>query len=765
VKEAAFRCFVSYCHEDIDRESFGYLINTLQENCGESIEIPVDLSDIRYGRNIDDFIDQVEIASAIIVVLTPKYKERVKERKGGVYKEYERILVRYEQELRKGNVSRSFVLIPILFSGDGNTSVPSELERLRFADLHGLRVYRSRTTNKPMVPRSVKTKYVPIVKEIASQLKALETLASRAYDEDYRNYYRRFFVETKERGIDPSLVEHLGDILIKTLYYRKVANQEVFFLIGRKGSGKTLTSLALALEPKGTYVSHIAVNANDFSLQPLYALIQNLQLQSDLKNVFTRHRMFEFAWEAFIISCCIDALYQQATDKRWDDQQRRLIDELRNFVQDVVGNQISRQLENVQFALFVYCFNQIQLFIEDVIQKARADPKYFYSDIQLLSSLNAYLEFVFGAKRLDILHELLNSLKDRKFLMTFDGIDWAFDKFRKESIFQKSDLQERSLFEKDWLGALLRSVLDIKKSVNHPYDLGNAIDFCITIPEDRFIEVTRAERDSIEYRPVLCHMNWSGIELADLLRKRLELMTETKAEKARTPELRLTALMKNQLRYIPEVISVTINDRTYAMPLFCYVLRHTLWRPREILTYYAKILAACEFMKKKKAQVTSRFLSQVVNSQTTSLVEDEFIGEFSSTIVNIDEIVRAFTRKKQIITYDEIEEALRGIEFKWATGVEGHEDTCTKIRILYRLGFLGVYADEKMCTALNIHHKHAFVFNEGDDFVRSTDTIGFRYWEYIIHPLFTQYLNLDRSEMILPLTWEYLHENAALRYA
>ena len=764
MKEAAFQCFVSYCHEDIDRESFGYFINTLQKDCGESIEIPVDLNDIRYGRSIDDFIDEVETASAIIVILTPKYKERVTGRKGGVYKEYARILVRYQQELKKGNVSRSFVLIPVLFSGEENTSVPSEIERLRFADLRGFRAYRNSRTKKLVVSSSVKTRYFPIVKEIASQLKAMETLSSRAYSADCRKYYRRFFLETKERGIDPSLAEHLGDILVRTRYYRKVANQELFFLIGRKGSGKTLTGVALASEPKTAYVSHIAVNANDFSLQPLYALIQNLQLQSDLKNVFTRHRMFEFAWEAFFISCCIHALDEQTTDKRWDDQQRRLINELRDFIQDVVGRQINRRPENVQFALFVYCFNQIQLFIEDVIRKARADPDYFYSDIQLLSGLNAYLEFVFGAKRLDVLRELLSSLKDRKFLMTFDGIDWAFDKFRKESIFQKSDLWERSLFEKDWLGALLRSVLDIKKSVNHPYNLGNAIDFCITIPEDRFIEITRAERDTIEYRSVLCHMSWSGIDLANLLRKRLELMTGTKTEKAVTPELRLTALMKNQLGYIPEVISITLNDRTYTMPLFCYVLRHTLWRPREILTYYAKILAACEFMKKKRARVTSRFLSQLVNSQTTSLVEDEFIGEFSSTIVNIDEIVRAFTRKKQIMTYDELEEALRGIDFIWATGVEGHEDTCMKIRVLYRLGFLGVYADEEMCAELNIHNKHAFVFNEGDEFVRSTDAVGVRYWKYIIHPLFTQYLNLERSEMILPLTWEYLHENEAERY-
>jgi hypothetical protein len=591
-------------------------------------------------------------------------------------------------------------------------------------------------------------------------------LASRAYDEDYRNYYRRFLVETKERGIDPSLLEHLSDILVKTRYYRKVANQEVFFLIGRKGSGKTLTSLALGLEHKSNYLSHIAVNANDFSLQPLYSLIQNGQLQSDLKNVFTRHRMFEFAWEAFIISCCINTLYQQATDKRWNNQQRRLIYELGSFIKDITGAQISYQPENIQFALFVYCFNQNQLFIGNVIQNARADPNYFYSDIILFSGLNAYLKFVFGVKRLRMLRELLKSLKGCKFLMTFDGMDWAFDKFRKESIFQKSDLWERSLFERDWLGALLRSVLDIKKSRDHPYDLGNVIDFCITIPQDRFLEITRVERDSIEYRPVLCHMNWSGIELADLLRKRLELMIGAKAEKARTPELRLTALMRNKIRHIPEVISVNLNDRTYTMPLFCYVLRHTLWRPREILTYYANILAACEFMKRKKAQVTSQFLSQVVNNQTTSLVRDEFIGEFNSTIVNIDDIVKAFTRKKQIMNYDEIEEALEGNEFKWATGVEGQEDTCTKIRILYRLGFLGVYAaDEKMCTELNIQHKHAFVFNEGDDFVLSADKIGLRCWKYIIHPLFCQYLNLDTSEMILPLTWEYLHENEALRYA
>ena len=119
---------------------------------------------------------------------------------------------------------------------------------------------------------------------------------------------------------------------------------------------------------------------------------------------------------------------------------------------------------------------------------------------------------------------------------------------------------------------------------------------------------------------------------------------------------------------------------------------------------------------------------------------------------------------KQIISYDEVAQALETIEFIWATGVEGYEDTYTKIKVLYRLGFLGVYADEKMCEEFHVHYKYAFVFNEADEFVRNMDGTEFGNCKYIIHPLFTQYLNLDASEMILPLTWEYLHENEALRY-
>ncbi len=765
VDNDGIQCFLSYCHEDIDRTTFGYLIDLLRRYCGDSVKFLFDLDDWKFGRTIEDYIDTIENVPAILMIMTPKYKERVNERQGGVYKEYNRIVARYDKESKEDNVGRRFLLIPILMSGDKTTSAPKEFQDIRYADLVGFRAYYSNQKRRLIVADSVRTKYIPEIKDIASQITALEVLSSKSYEADHRQYYRRFFVDTKERGIDESLVTHMDDILVKTSYYIKTKRQEVVLLVGRKGSGKTLTGLALSIERENPYLAHVLIDADRFSLQPIYSLTENRQLNSDIKNVFTRHRMFEYAWEAFIISCCIGELSRQMGNNRWTTNQRQQINELKTHVEEIVNAQDSYETASHQFPLLVYCFNQTQLFIENAIKTSREDPRYFYSDLQLRCNKISFLEFVIGKNHLDTMYDFLGTLGDYKFLISFDGIDRAFDRFRRDSIYQQSDLLDRSIFERDWLAALLRCVVEARRSDTNAQSIGHQMHFCITIPEDRFMEITRSERDSIEYRPLYQRMNWSGIELAILIRKRLELLANVKTEKERRPEERLSAIFRSSFKHIPTVLSINLNGRTYNLSLFCYILRHTLWRPREVLNYYAKLLSACEFMRKKPAEITDEFICSVVNSLTIKLVEDEFIGEFKSTIINIDEIVRAFTSRNQLIEFDEIEQALGGITFKWATGYEDTRDTSLRIKILYRLGFLGVLAQDKTRNELNIHHRHAFIFNEGDEFIRNMDKTSLSQYTYIIHPMFVQYLGVSTSEMILPLTWDYLHENEALQYA
>ena len=287
------------------------------------------------------------------------------------------------------------------------------------------------------------------------------------------------------------------------------------------------------------------------------------------------------------------------------------------------------------------------------------------------------------------------------------------------------------------------------------------IQVCITVPKDRFYEVMRTERDSYRYHNRFCSLEWSGIELAILLRKRLEELSQMSTDKKKSPVERLAAVLKAKFPYIPNDISFDFNGKTYTMPLFLYVLRHTFWRPRDVLLYYAKIIATSEDLRRKRIRVSAEAIRRAIKEATYEVIQSEFINEFSSTVINIREILSAFSNISQFVTYSEIGEILTKVDFRFAIGPEiSLNRVDEKIEYLYQIGFLGIEVTPEMRDRFNIEHKHSFYFNEGLALLKTEGENKFRDYTFIIHPIFSEYLQLNTSdhELVLEFSWDYLRE-------
>jgi hypothetical protein len=66
-----------------------------------------------------------------------------------------------------------------------------------------------------------------------------------------------------------------------------------------------------------------------------------------------------------------------------------------------------------------------------------------------------------------------------------------------------------------------------------------------------------------------------------------------------TPPVRLREVLEFEFPNVPKVISMRLEDRTREIDIFNYVLRHTFWRPRDILYYWGRILATAEYYLEK----------------------------------------------------------------------------------------------------------------------------------------------------------------------
>jgi hypothetical protein len=350
----------------------------------------------------------------------------------------------------------------------------------------------------------------------------------------------------------------------------------------------------------------------------------------------------------------------------------------------------------------------------------------------------------------------------RGFLLTLDGFDTAFDTFRRDSIIGYKDqvLAARTQFEIDWLRSFLRLILRIKQSEFGPERLYRLLEFCITVPKDRFLELLRTERDSYQYGGKYSALNWSGIELAILVRKRLEALCQYKVERRRLPEHRLADIFRHSLSHIPLELLFTFNGKQYSLPLFIYILRHTFWRPRDVLLYLANVLSAAELIRRRGQDVTVDLVRCVIKNTTFEVIKSEFVNEFGSTVINIVDILRAFNRSAQALDFEALAEILHPVEFMYASGADGIASIAEKIEFLYNIGFLGVVTTKDIRSRYGLVVEHAFYFNGGQRLLSDADEDRYRNYVFLIHPIFCEYLELDTTgrDLALVLTWEGLHE-------
>ena len=708
-------CFVSYSYEDIDRATLEYFAFLIREKSDDAYEILLD-TELPYGNDFQEFMNRLNSeVNAVILMLTPSYKRKILERQGGVYEEYKRIMNRYHQvqeEKRNGKKSGEiegyFTLFPVLFSGTYETSMPPDISSIKTLEMTGLRVTRD-TSGDFQIPAYIARKYIPEILKIVSSLQVITALKSRSFDKLYSEYFKRLFLELKADWDNPRDIHHQyrESLFVKTFAYNKVDSQAVYFLIGRKGSGKTTITDAMAQRNRKRYLGHVPIIADQFNLEIPYYLFDSERIRADTRSTFPREKCFMFAWEAFLFLCCVKVLVEAAKDRQLTDYQIEFVEPLKEFLRRVQGKDAGSGMQIVP--LFIYCFSSLTRYLEECITNARDEEEFFFSDLQSAFRRDRFLHFVLPENVVESLLTIFSTLR-RKFLVTLDGFDSAFDLFRRQSLYVKKDLEKKAQFEHDWLRSFLQLVLRIKQGGRRGGSLADRMEFCVTVPQDRFFEVVESERDSYQYHNRFSELKWSGIELAILLRKRLEELLQVSTDKNSRPEERLEHLMRAHFRHVPFNIEFDFNGHHYSMPLFMYVLRHTFWRPRDALLYYAQIIAVAESIRKKGDRLSAAVIRHTIKDVTKSVIKSEFINEFESTVVNIKEIVVAFQGATQLLTCDEIGLRVEEIDFGFATGQKSGVDLEAKIDFLYRIGFLGVVADESLRNRLNLKRSTRLLF-------------------------------------------------------
>lgn len=756
------KIFISYCHTDIppSNPSLNVFTEMLRDQGKGTYDILVDYSshEVGIGANLPKYMNQIDSADACIILLSEGYRNKVaKKGSTGVYYEFQRIYNRLLKAEEQGTYLQNFLLLPIVFAGNNKDSCPVEISHLLNRDLTWLHVIPG--SNPPQVRSSIKAKLNSFVSEIKERITAVAVTKGQVFFEKQRDLFQNFLLQdTKSRWDNPQNKRYLNTAFVKTSTFRRVYNREVSFIIGRKGAGKsTITHvLPLLLKPPPSEVISIDFEHIAFNMCFNF-LLSNPAADSDSRNAFSILYSYQLLWDTFL------HLFFAWKIRKLLSPQSKIKKTLNKLFPKILTNNVEVTEENSTATriLFVHAFEQLFNFINIVMSTPRNE--YHLSKTVADFSFSGFRNYVFGEKSWKEIQNVLtaNQQLGNNILITADGFDVMVGYFTTEV----GNVEKAKKFIRDLILSLFQIVLNkgtVKSSSSKLYLLSN---FCIAIPHDRFVEVISSDRDRYNYRHKSTRINWSGIELSALLRKRLALLRDVKDTKGSTLEERLAIVMKKGYPELPNEVSFQFNSAPHHMPLFIYILRHTFWRPRDILFYYATLLAASEESLKNRKEVSSSFIRQAISGASRSVLEDEFYDEFVSSFHNLREVMQLFRHGDQVLNWAELKKTIG--QFRFLTNLNPDETASLewKVELLYDIGAIGVILERSKAESLQTFH-HAFSFNEERFLTEKLRRDDYPKFNYAIHPIFCEPLHLDTSknpELILPFDWEYLHANEGLR--
>lgn len=652
--------------------------------------------------------------------------------------------------------AKPFLFIPILFSGTHETSIIDDITDNIYIDFTQYRTIADKNGNH-IVPDYVKSQFDDIFTSISARFQNTKNMIEKSFLSEYNFWLDLLFVQDKHevlrrRYTFNNISDLLDSLFVKTKAYNRIVDGEKCILIGRKGSGKSTIVDHFDRARNGNYKPPIKINVDDFDLSFLYNFVYTHTSGSDIGNVIRLENYFEACWKIFILQQCSYTLIDEDQRGRNTADIGPHVDQLREF---------SRTREPTKWGQFVSVCTNVRNYIDYTIKNAHSGTSFFPDIADHVSITNV----VQGTLTDPVLNSLRHAigLCMRKFIFALDGFDQRFEDFRTANLASSTSPEEanhRIHFEISWLKGLLRAILDYRSGDEIIQD---KVDFCVTIPQDRYMEVRETERDDYRLRSLAANLQWSAFELAILLRKRLEGLTNVLTSRDLAPVPRLNEVLESDELELPTRVDMRVAGNVLSLSLFKYLLRHTFWRPRDIMFYVAAILATRKYAQKHNNRVDQELIKQIVSRTTYDIIDTEFIKEYQNNFTNIRDIIQKFEGSKIIITYNELSTLLRNVSFGLSGGQLWVHNDIKKIDILYEIGFLGVENDRTHSRERG-DNREMFVFSDGIKRYSTISNEKKKILKYVIHPKFVEYLVLDTDigRIVCIYSDDYLRENDIL---
>lgn len=442
---------------------------------------------------------------------------------------------------------------------------------------------------------------------------------------------------------DPKFTMHFVD----TPTFARLLDDECMIIMGAKGSGKTAVMRALAdIETyKSKYCQVLSIKLDGLRFGPLYEAMKKLNSTSNQGLVAIARSTWQNVIAIYVLEGLLDSRLLPTRVKA--DIRKYL--HATGHLGTPAAEKFTGHLERVWQLIAKWSRDN---------EGVAAAPM-----MGLTTRQQSVIAAFPGDDKLDrLLDTALRAVRDskRKFLLCFDGLDSVI---------------EHSIESRDYIFAGLIDA--VFKCSSHPM-LADTVILKVLLPKELAHGAKRLLRDLDKIDHFSANIHWTGDALADFLKRRLE-------EHLRTRPKTFEEVWRE---YFPERLRNDVHgldEETWS-----YFLRHSLYRPRQLLTHVQAVLDAWDSRSTNASfRVDPTFIPNVV-ADTNVRLSQHVVNELRLDFPNLDGLLRSFRGLPSVMPASELTSRVERYLGIAADKVdEGFID-------LYNYGLFGVSAASSM---------------------------------------------------------------------
>jgi len=495
---------------------------------------------------------------------------------------------------------------------------------------------------------------------------------------------------------------------VETKYLKRLVSYESDIIYGTKGVGKTALRRALAELNGDFFFSTITIDLDSISFEAVYNRLT--ALNSTVKHEM--HTLSRATWKNTLLSYALLSVSEKLPNTNCLKNKITTILKEEGFLKPN-GHSAA---ENSNYRIM----NVIENFFQKIISLPFSKEKTLVG--VTAEQQNIVNKFPLNDNILIVLKEVIEVVKksSKKALVCIDG----FDSIVKHT----SDSRE----------AIFAGLIDAVYFYRLDNELSEAFCFKAFLPQELTLEANTITWDGDKHLNNIHYVSWEENDFKSFVEKRFAPFSKKKYS-------RFNDVWSE---YLPERILNTthgIEENTFE-----YILRHTLYRPRQVLNHIFTIISHWDETNSGSDKIQPSFIPGVI-AKNNKIMATKVAEHLSRIYPNVINFLKSWQGSSSIIEVSKFREKINRYFFGDA-GLNEHNETDKLFDELFDFGIFGVHANTQT-NPISKRVEFCFAF-VGDNInssihnsMKDNDLIAFS-------PMFREYCGCHATKegVIVPIT-------------